>query len=1151
MKKELLSIMLMALAIAIPTKTWAQNFIQFEDDVVKSICVTNWDTNGDGELSFDEAAAVTDIGKVFKQQYFTRFNELEYFTNLTAIPDSAFCFCSLLEEIRLPQGITSIGNTAFAYNDSLRFVELRDGLESIGQEAFSYCESLFEIYIPSTVTSIGAIAFSRCQNVEYVFVDERNTVYDSRNDCNAIIETATNTLIFGFKSSQIPESVVTIGNMAFYGCQFQTVPTFPSSLRSIGEDAFYDCQGLNRLVLPEGLERISSYAFRSCDIEELTLPSTLTTIGQDCFEFNNIHSLKIPASLTSIGMGAFSSNTELSEIVVEEGNPIYSSPNNCNAIYETSRGRIQQGCNTTVFPEGTKILGWSSFQGMKQITTMIIPEGVVDLGDYTFYYCDGIRELSIPSTVGRDGFGEVTFEDCTGLETIRCYIKQPSALPSKYSGPFGCNRDRYYIYEHATLYVPYGTKALYESTDGWNRFKNIVEMEKVDEPEVKAEFGERMLTLWRQVDGKEYRLYKAVDKSQYRTNSDGWNMYLTQLTLDIVNGNDTTKVMVDEGTLYTDESYFNNGFTPCMMIDKERNMMYVFSNSKTEGGGYTMNGYAYLSSIDQPAFRKETVFEYGDDYTNWGWYPIFTGTTDDGQPILSHFSYAGYYDMISRRVEEGRWYSEYIGDMEPDASNRRWENINKVTVIGDTSADELNLDGVVYTLRRNHQAALSWVNDRTQLENIDLPTQITLDNTNWTVTAIAPFALYECYNLRELNIPESISQIEEAALLRCNSLSNIYLNNENPPIMKTKNEELIQYGRTGLCLLHTPSNYASRYKNAQGWNAYANVTDGLTTWVNSNDILRNAMTEETAQTLASIVWNGTTELNAEMLQRINNPNLLVYVNEPSLAPQGVQNVVVNGQAQEIVLTDAKEGNNNWYCPQTFTAEKISYTRNFGQQTEVGVSRGWESIALPFTVQEITHESKGQITPFGTNGTKHFWLRGYSPNGLHSTTTMEAYKPYVISMPNNTVIYPDAYNLNGRVTFSAENTTVPATPDPYDMIVTRGDITMIPAFQSVEKNEVVYAINVGQALDRYAEGSVFARDLREVRPFEAVTVHEPINGARPNYIRVAAQPSNESVGIRDIDNDSSVGAWYSVDGRQLQGEPKTKGVYIQKGKKIIK
>ena len=331
--------------------------------------------------------------------------------------------------------------------------------------------------------------------------------------------------------------------------------------------------------------------------------------------------------------------------------------------------------------------------------------------------------------------------------------------------------------------------------------------------------------------------------------------------------------------------------------------------------------------------------------------------------------------------------------------------------------------------------------------------------------------------------------------------------------------------------------------------------DGLTAWVSGDVPLEEAFMEveggreAAAQTIAAIVWENSYALTANMLQGISNPNLLVYVNEASLAPQGVQNVVVNGQAQEIVLTDAATGNNNWYCPQAFTAEKISYTRNFSQQTEVGVSRGWESIALPFTVQEITHESKGQITPFGANGTKHFWLRGYSPDGLYSAATLEANKPYVISMPNNTVVYPDAYNLNGRVTFSASNTTVPATPPLEEMMVVRDNIIMMPTFQYIPQNEYVYAVNVGQARDRYAEGSVFARDLRDVRPFEAYTTHGERNGARPNFIRIAAQPSNESVGIRDIKTDSAESAWYSIDGRKLQGEPQRKGVYIQKGKKI--
>ena len=303
--------------------------------------------------------------------------------------------------------------------------------------------------------------------------------------------------------------------------------------------------------------------------------------------------------------------------------------------------------------------------------------------------------------------------------------------------------------------------------------------------------------------------------------------------------------------------------------------------------------------------------------------------------------------------------------------------------------------------------------------------------------------------------------------------------------------------------------------------------------------------------LASI-QAGSANIPAEEYANVANPNLLVYVNEPSLAPEGIQNVVINGRAQEIILTDVTEGNNNWNCPEPFTAEKISYTRNFKQQTEVGISRGWESIALPFTVQTITHEVQGQIIPFGAQGNgKYFWLRGYSPEGLQRATVLEANTPYVISMPNNTVVYPYEYNLNGRVTFSAENTIVPATPEMDEMTITRGNITMSPIFRFVPQHERIYAINVGQPLDRYAEGSVFTRELREVRPFEAITIHDAdINGARPRFIRIAAQPKYDITGIKTIENDSVEGPWYSLDGLQLQSQPQKKGVYIQNGKKVV-
>ncbi len=191
-----------------------------------------------------------------------------------------------------------------------------------------------------------------------------------------------------------------------------------------------------------------------------------------------------------------------------------------------------------------------------------------------------------------------------------------------------------------------------------------------------------------------------------------------------------------------------------------------------------------------------------------------------------------------------------------------------------------------------------------------------------------------------------------------------------------------------------------------------------TAYVYGNATLDDAFAEvgrETAiQSIAAIVWDADSALTAEMLNGITNPNLLVYVTEASKAPAGVQNVVINGVAEEIILTDAT-GNNNFYCPQSFTARSISYSRDFSQTTEIEVCRGWETIALPFDVQSITHESHGALTPFGGESSGYqFWLRQLSDNGLARATRIEANRPYLISMPNNS-IYPSVYNQNGKVT----------------------------------------------------------------------------------------------------------------------------------------
>ena len=301
--------------------------------------------------------------------------------------------------------------------------------------------------------------------------------------------------------------------------------------------------------------------------------------------------------------------------------------------------------------------------------------------------------------------------------------------------------------------------------------------------------------------------------------------------------------------------------------------------------------------------------------------------------------------------------------------------------------------------------------------------------------------------------------------------------------------------------------------------------------------------------VAAVIWNSSAGLASSDLQGITNPNLLVYVNNSSQVPQGVQNVVINGLAREIVLTDVTEGNNDWYAPQAFVAERISYTRNFTQSTTKGTSRGWESIALPFDVQTIQHESKGVIAPFNNSASnKHFWLRRLTDNGLQAATNIEANTPYIISMPNSEE-YTSDYNLNGRVTFSAQNIDVPATTTKV-LALADSSIVMVPAMQRQSRSSSVWTLNVGEVRGQYFEGSVFERDYRTVRPFEAYTIHRQENGQpAPRYVPI--QEIAGVTGIETIDREPlTVNQWYDMQGRKLEGKPARKGVYISNGKKVV-
>ncbi len=455
------------------SKTLVANFvpngnIAFADANVKALCVANWDTNGDGELSYAEADLVTDLGTVFKYKTnVTTFDELQYFTGLTSIGYQAFYGCTELTSIVIPNTVTSIGQSAFSSCESLPTIVIPNSVTTIDKSAFSYCYDLVSVGIPNslftlgddaftscrglislnlpkTLSSMGRGAFSNCNSLEQIVVDAENLVYDSRDNCNAIIKTSTNALIAGCMSTIIPNTVI-----------------------SIGESAFYGCTGLTSIVIPNSVTAIGNSAFSSC--------SGLTSVG-------------IGNSLATLGSNVFSYCPALEQIIVASDNEVFDSRDNCNAIIKTATNELVVGCKGTVIPNTVTTIGQYAFYG-SGLTLIDIPDSIISIGQYAFYYCRSLTSASIGNSVTT--IGNYAFSNCTSLASISIGSSVTSlgnyALYSSYNlasmviwaenpPTIGNNYTLSSINKTIPLYVPCGFSNAYQNAVGWCDFSNRYEL---------------------------------------------------------------------------------------------------------------------------------------------------------------------------------------------------------------------------------------------------------------------------------------------------------------------------------------------------------------------------------------------------------------------------------------------------------------------------------------------------------------------------------------------------------------------------------------------------------------------------------------------------------------------------------------------------
>ena len=444
------------------------NFITFADANVEARCIELWDTDGDGFLSYAEAAAVTNLGCAF--QYWdniTSFNELQYFTGLDHINGYEFWYCTSLASIILPESITYIGYRAFAGCSSLASITIPEAVTQIEYCAFGYCSSLTALNYQATDCSVSdgwlegvsslttLVIGDNVQTIPYYFVGNQTNLSGTLS---------------------LPSSLTTIGAYAFYNCSGLTgTLTIPASVTSIGGYAFNNCSGLTgTLTIPENVTTIGGRAFGSTGFATLNYNATnCTEMGGESYDENwnwmwatafqnsaittlnigaNVQTIPyqafagmdnltgtvtIPAAVTQIGDGAFA-GTGITAVNYNAtncgymGSYDYTVFANCGSLTRLTIGAnvevipyyaFKDCSNITgrlVLPNSLVTIGQMAFRECSGLTgTLVIPNTVTSIGGNAFYHCYGLTgTLSIPNSVETIGVG--AFIDCgfTGVLTI-------------------------------------------------------------------------------------------------------------------------------------------------------------------------------------------------------------------------------------------------------------------------------------------------------------------------------------------------------------------------------------------------------------------------------------------------------------------------------------------------------------------------------------------------------------------------------------------------------------------------------------------------------------------------------------------------------------------------------------------------------------
>lgn len=459
---------------------------------------------------------------------------------VTSIGEKAFYECKSLTEIIIPDSVKSIGDWAFAFCKALKSISIPNGITEIGSSLFSNCHSLNSLIIPNSVTKIGSSAFWNCQSLSAIMIPdsvieiEQEAFGQCASLTDIVIPKGVKKLCYAmFQECEnlthvtIPDSVIEIENEVFASCSNLTEVIIPNSVTKIGKWCFAGTN-ITQIILPFGITEICAHTFEECPgLTKITIPDTVTTIGRDAFKnCTNLTNIIIPDSVTELDDTAFdgcnnllnkseieqridairnlpkvlpisdgqqtieedefSENTKLINVIIPNG------------IIEIGNYAFKGCYNLTsvIIPDTVKIIGASAFEDCPSLTNITIPNSVTEIGAYAFDGCTGLTKINIPN--GVTVIDDEVFEGCSNLNTITLPDSIVEIKDGAFSGctnltnitiPNGVTEIAENTFENCTslvsVIIPAGVSVI-----GYSTFEGCTSLAKISIPNSVIEIGD-------------------------------------------------------------------------------------------------------------------------------------------------------------------------------------------------------------------------------------------------------------------------------------------------------------------------------------------------------------------------------------------------------------------------------------------------------------------------------------------------------------------------------------------------------------------------------------------------------------------------------------------------------------------------------------